>query len=57
MVIGMLSEYKITLKRLKDIEKQLDEFVDESESGKILRSIPGIVVINASAFLAAIDKG
>ena len=53
----MLSEYKITLKRLKDIEKQLDEFVDESESGKILRSIPGIVVINASAFLAAIDKG
>ena len=57
MVIGMLSEYKITLKRLKDIEKQLDESVDESESGKILRSIPGIVVINASAFLAAIDKG
>jgi transposase len=57
MVIDMLSEYEITLKRLKDIEKQLGEFIDASESGKILRSIPGIVVINASAFLAAIDKG
>ena len=53
----MLSEYEITLNRLKDIEKQLDEFVDASESGKILRSIPGIGVINASALLAAIDKG
>ena len=57
MVIDMLSEYEITLKRLKDIEKQLGEFVDASESGKILRSIPGIGVINAFAFLAAIDKG
>jgi transposase len=57
MVIDMLSEYEITLNRLKGIEKQLGEFVDASESGKILRSIPGIGVINASAFLAAIDKG
>ncbi|MFT6387447.1 MAG: transposase [Cellvibrionaceae bacterium] len=57
MVIDMLSEYEITRKRLKDIEKQLGEFVEASESGKILRSIPGIGVINASAFLSAIDKG
>jgi transposase len=60
-VIDMLSEYEITLNRLKDIEKQLGEFFDASESGKILRSIlgrsiPGISVINASALLAAIDK-
>jgi transposase len=34
MVIYMLSEYEITLKRLKDIEKQLGEFVDASESEK-----------------------
>ena len=57
MVIDMLSEYKAIVERLKGIEKQLAEFVDESESGKILLSIPGIGVINASAFLAAIDKG
>jgi hypothetical protein len=31
-VIDMLSEYEITLKRLKDIEKQLGEFVDASEN-------------------------
>jgi transposase len=57
MVIDMLSEYETTVKLLKGIEKQLAQFVDESESGKILLSIPGIGVINASAFLAAIDKG
>ena len=57
MVIDMLSEYNTTIERLKSIKKQLGEFVDESESGKILRSIPGIGVINASALLAAIDKG
>jgi transposase len=53
----MLSEYDTTIERLKSIKKQLNEFVDASESGKILRSIPGIGVINASASLAAIDKG
>jgi transposase len=42
MVIDMLSKYKITLKRLKDIEKQLGEFVGASESGNTLRSIPSI---------------
>jgi transposase len=57
MVKNMLSEYKTTIERLNSIKKQLDEFVDESESGKILLSIPGIGVINASALLAAIDRG
>jgi|TARA_R110002153_G_scaffold211509_1_gene364181 transposase len=57
MVKEMLSEYNTTIDRLNSIKTQLDEFVDESESGKILLSIPGIGVINASALLAAIDKG
>ena len=57
MVTDMLSEYDTTIERLKSIKKQLDEFFDESESGKILLSLPGIGVINASALLAAIDKG
>lgn len=57
MVKDMLSEYKTLVKRLKSIEKQLAEFVDESESSSILRSILGIGVINTSALLAAIDKG
>ena len=57
LVIDMLAEYKATVNRLKIIGQQLGEFVDESESGKILLSIPGIGIINASAFLAAIDKG
>ena len=53
----MLAEYKATVNRLKIIGQQLGEFVDESESGKILLSIPGIGIINAAAFLAAIDEG
>jgi transposase len=57
MLIDMLSEYKTMVNRLKSIEKQLTEFVEGCESGRILLSIPSIGVINASAFLAAIDKG
>jgi transposase len=57
MVKEMLSEYNTTIERLNSIKKQLDECVDASESGKILLSIPGIGVMNASALLAAIDKG
>ena len=57
MMTDMLDEYKAIRLRLKGIEQQLREFVDSSESGKILLSIPGIGIINASAFLAAIDKG
>ncbi|MFT5839525.1 MAG: transposase [Flavobacteriales bacterium] len=45
------------MNRLNGTEKQLAQFFDESESAKILLSIPGISVINVSAFLAAIDKG
>jgi transposase len=57
MLIDMLSEYKTMVNRLKSIEKQLTEFVEGCESGRILLSIPSIGVINASAFLAAIDNG
>jgi transposase len=57
MVREMLSETNTTIDRLNSIKNQLDKFVDESESGKILLSILGIGVINASALLAAIDKG
>jgi transposase len=57
MMTDMLDEYKTIRLRLKGIEQQLREFADSSESGRILLSIPGIGIINASAFLAAIDKG
>jgi transposase len=48
MVTDMLSEYKTMVNRLKSIEKQLTEFVEGCESGRILLSIPGIGIINAS---------
>ena len=57
MMTDVLNEYKAILLRLKGIERQLSEFAGSSESGRILLSIPGIGIINASAFLAAIDKG
>jgi transposase len=52
----ILNEYKTMVNHLKNIEKQLTEFVEGCESVRILLSIPGISVINTSAFLAAIDK-
>jgi transposase len=57
MMTDMLNEYKVIGLSLKGIEQQLREFADSSESGRILLSIPGIGIINTSAFLAAIDKG
>ena len=57
MMKGMLNDYNTIIKRVKCIETQLRAFVDNSQSGQILRGIPGIGIINASAFLAAIDKG
>ena len=54
MMIDMLSEYETTLKRLKGIEQQLEIFVEGSQSARILLSIPGIGIINASALLASI---
>jgi transposase len=52
----MQEEYRTILTRVKGIEQQLNEFADSSEIGQILLNIPGIGIINASAFLAAIDK-
>lgn len=52
-----LSEYELIVSRIKKIERQLNAFSNSCESGKILLSIPGIGPINASALLAAIDKG
>jgi transposase len=57
MMRELKAEYDDTRIRTKSIELQLRHFVDNSESGKILLSIAGIGYINASAFLAAIDKG
>jgi transposase len=57
MMGALKTEYDDTRMRIAAIELQLRYFVDNSESGKILLSIPGIGYLNASAFLAAIDKG
>jgi transposase len=56
MMKGMLNEYNTIVKRVKGIETQLLAFVDNSQSVQILRGITGIGIINASAFLAAIDN-
>ncbi|NRA59970.1 MAG: IS110 family transposase [Psychrobium sp.] len=57
MMSNMLDEYQTILKRILVLEKELHQFIDLCPNGKILLSIPGIGFINASAILAAIDKG
>jgi transposase len=53
----MYREYKELLSSLKAIEKELKDFANTSNEGRILLSIPGVGVICASAFAASIDKG
>ena len=43
--------------RINCLDKEFKNYNDQSLSAKIIQSIPGIGVINASAFSAAIDKG
>lgn len=57
MMANMLNEYEELLKRIEGIEKELKQYIAQCPNGKILLSIPGIGFINASAILAAIDKG
>ena len=57
MMSEILYEYQYLLKRIAKIEVELRQFIEKSPYGDILLSIPGIGVINASALLAAIDKG
>ena len=57
MMGEILYEYQYIVKRIEKIEKELIKFVKECPNGKILMSIPGLGYINASALLAAIDKG
>ncbi len=57
MATDFLGEYELIVSRIKQIERQLKSFVEGCQSGRILMSIPGIGFINASAILAAIDKG
>jgi len=54
---GAQEEYLLFNKRIDEIEALLREFVTSDPAAKILQSIPGIGLINASAFSAAIDKG
>ena len=53
----MYHEYKKILSNLKEIEKELKDFANTSNEGKILLSIPGVGVICAPAFSASIDTG
>ncbi len=57
MMSEMLYEYQYLIKRITKIEDELTQFVKQCPNGKILLSIPGIGVINASALVASIDKG
>lgn len=57
MVADVYEEHCQLKARLKAIEQRLRQTVDAHPCGHILLSMPGIGVIIASAFLAAIDKG
>ena len=50
-------EYLQMTKQLKDLNKLIKQKVEQTETGQILLSIPGLGHIIASAFEACIDKG
>lgn len=57
IIDGALCEIETMNARISIIEKQLQLYITQSPAAKIIQSLPGIGMINASAFSAAIDKG
>lgn len=51
------AEYQSLTASMREIEQQLQQFVQQSPAAQLLQSIPGIGKLNASAFAASIDKG
>ena len=56
MVSDIYAEYKSLVKRINVIEAMLRKHVDTDTNAKILHSIPGVGVINASAYAASIGS-
>lgn len=57
IIIDINDEYQGLVKRIKSIELTLKKMIEKDPTSQILLSIPGIGLINASAFAASIDKG
>ena len=57
MMLQMLEEFNQLSERLEGIEQFLSAVVSRSELGRIVHSIPGIGLINASAIIASIGSG
>lgn len=57
MLRDVIDELTHLDKKLKRVEREFKQYNDQSLSAKIIQSLPGIGVINASAFSASIDKG
>jgi len=57
MVSDIYTEYKTLVKRIKAIEAMLTAHVERDTNAKILHSIPGVGVLNASAYAASIGNG
>lgn len=53
----VVEEMKKLDANIKNIETQFKQFNEQSPAAKIIQSLPGIGVINASALSATIDKG
>lgn len=43
--------------KIKQVEVQFKQYNAQSQSAQIIQSIPGIGLLNASAYSASIDKG
>jgi len=56
MVSDIYTEYKTLVKRIKAIEAMLTAHVERDTNAKILHSIPGVGVLNASAYAASIGN-
>lgn len=57
VVLDLYNEFKQVSERIEALEEQLKQYIEQSKPCRIVQSVPGIGIINASALAASIDQG
>ena len=56
-MLDLYTEFKQVSERIDRLENQLKTYIEQNNNCRIVKSAPGIGIINASALVASIDQG
>ena len=57
VMLGLYDEFNQISERINTLENHLKRYIKQNNNCRIVKSVPGIGIINASALVASIDQG